>query len=179
MVAPGAAEGRGALPGRWSKPSDLYPTLCELAGLPVPAGLDGASFAGVLKDPATAKTKEAVFHVYPRTPKGLGELLGRAVRTERYRLVEWKKAGAPADTPSWNFTIMSPIRTRRENLAADQPESGRPTAGDPGPAARGQTAVAGTWHNHRPARIRRGETQAGSRRHVRPSRRERRRQTHP
>jgi iduronate 2-sulfatase len=76
---------------------DLYPSLCELAGLPTPAGLDGASFARHLKDPAT-KTKEAVFHVFPRHPKGLGELVGRAVRTERHRLVEWKVPGAAPET---------------------------------------------------------------------------------
>src|SRR5262249_9268131 len=55
---------------------DTYPTLCELAGLPAPHGLDGSSFAAAVKDPA-AKTKDAVLHVYPR-----GKLLGRAVRTE-------------------------------------------------------------------------------------------------
>jgi iduronate 2-sulfatase len=67
---------------------DIYPTLCDLAGLPVPEKLDGASFAKVLEDPK-ASTKDAIFHVYPR-----GNRIGRAIRTQRYRLVEWKAPGA-------------------------------------------------------------------------------------
>jgi iduronate 2-sulfatase len=70
---------------------DVYPTLCKLAGLPVPKGLDGVSFAQVLNDPA-ARTKDSIMHVYPR-----GNRIGRAVRTARYRLVEWK---VPGEVPS-------------------------------------------------------------------------------
>jgi len=101
---------------------DLYPTLCELAGLTPPSELDGSSFARVLKDPA-APTKNAVFHVFPRTPKGLGELIGRAVRTERYRLVEWKRPNAPADTAICELYdyLTDPEETR--NSAATDPET--------------------------------------------------------
>src|SRR5262249_47829884 len=69
---------------------DVSPTLAELAGLPapqVPQGLDGRSLVPLLRDPAAAG-QEAVYHVYPRSPGGR-ELLGRAVRTARHRLVEW------------------------------------------------------------------------------------------
>jgi len=83
VVAPGVTKAGTRVRGL-VETVDLYPTLCELAGLPAPAGLDGASLLPVLRDPA-APTKEAVFHVYPR-----GGLLGRAVRTARHRLVEWK-----------------------------------------------------------------------------------------
>ncbi len=76
---------------------DVYPTLCELAGLPAPKQLDGKSFAKVVKQ-ADALTKEFVTHVYPRSAQGRGSVLGRAIRTDRYRLVEWKAIGAPADT---------------------------------------------------------------------------------
>jgi iduronate 2-sulfatase len=103
--------------------ADIYPTLCELAGLPVPAGLDGSSFAASLTDPASAKTKDAVFHVYPRTPKGMGELLGRAVRTDRYRMVEWKKAGAPADTAIIELYDYATDPNETKNIAGDQPET--------------------------------------------------------
>ena len=33
---------------------DLFPTTCALAGLPIPEGLDGFDFSGVLRDPQTA-----------------------------------------------------------------------------------------------------------------------------
>ena len=79
---------------------DIYPTLCDLAKLPTPAvpqKLDGRSFAEVLRNPS-APTKDAIFHVYPRNPKSKGPILGRGVRTARYRLVEWKSPGAAPDT---------------------------------------------------------------------------------
>ena len=51
VVAPGVAKA-GAKTGALAETVDIYPTLCELAGLPAPQGLDGASFAAALKDPA-------------------------------------------------------------------------------------------------------------------------------
>ena len=93
------APGQGGAVGQSSRAlvesADLYPTLCELAGLPLPAGLDGRSFAATLRRPDTP-TKPAVFHCFPRVGPNRAALIGRAVRTSRYRLVEWKPAGAPA-----------------------------------------------------------------------------------
>ena len=94
---------------------DLYPTLCELAGLPAPAGLDGASVVATLNDPAAA-TKDAIFHVYPR-----GQKLGVAVRTARHRLVEWKTPQQATQPSSTNCTIMK-ATPETKNLAAVQPE---------------------------------------------------------
>lgn len=98
---------------------DIYPTLVELAGLPaprVPQGIEGKSFVSVLRDPARA-LKEHVFHVYPR-----GERIGRAVRTARHRLVEWKVPGAAADTAEVELYdyMDDPLETK--NLAADRPD---------------------------------------------------------
>jgi iduronate 2-sulfatase len=100
---------------------DLYPTLCELAGLPPPQRLDGASFAAALKSPGSARTKDAVFHAYPRSPKGLGPLIGRAVRTERYRLVEWKAAAAAADTAVLELYDYESDPDETRNLAPEKP----------------------------------------------------------
>ena len=94
---------------------DIYPTLCELAGLPAPRGLDGSSFAAVLQDPQ-AKTKDSIIHVYPR-----GQRLGRAIRTDRYRLVEWKKSGAESDTAEFELYDYQSDPLESKNLAADQP----------------------------------------------------------
>ncbi len=69
---------------------DIFPTLAELAGLPAPANIDGQSAAKVLKDPKTF-SRQFVTHVYPRNDR-----LGRAIRDERYRLVEWKVPGDKA-----------------------------------------------------------------------------------
>ena len=97
---------------------DLYPTLCDLAGLPapqVPQPLDGVSLVPVLRDPAKT-IRDHAYHCYPREPR-----IGRAIRTERYRLVEWKKPGAALDTADLELydLILDPIENR--NVASEQP----------------------------------------------------------
>jgi iduronate 2-sulfatase len=103
---------------------DIYPTLSELAGLSAssaPQTFDGRSFVPTLRDPSAA-TKEAVFHSYPRSPRGKGEIIGRGVRTARYRLVEWKKPDAPADTADLELYDYEADPLETKNLAATQPE---------------------------------------------------------
>jgi len=114
VAGPVAAVGRRC--GALVESVDLYPTLCGLAGLPVPPGLDGASFEAQLRDPARPG-KDAVLHVYPRGPR-----LGRALRTARHRLVEWKKPGAPADTAEFELYDYERDPAETRNLAAEQPE---------------------------------------------------------
>ena len=59
---------------------DLYPTLCDLAGLPSAANLQGESFVGLLNDPNDGG-KEAVFSRWSGC---------EAVKTDRYLFTEWK-----------------------------------------------------------------------------------------
>lgn len=58
---------------------DIYPSLCELAGLPLPDHLEGASFVPVMDDPERP-WKQAVFSRYHA---------GESVRTDRYLYTEW------------------------------------------------------------------------------------------
>jgi iduronate 2-sulfatase len=103
---------------------DLYPTLAELAGLPapkLPQLLDGKSFVSVLKRPKSS-TKDVICLVYPRSPRDKGPILGRAVRTDRYRLVEWKAPGASpdsADIELYDYEL-DPAETR--NVAVEKPD---------------------------------------------------------
>lgn len=97
---------------------DVYPTICELAGLPRPTGpqpIDGKSLVPILNDPSVS-VKDHAYHCFPR-----GARLGRAVRTARYRLVEWKEINGSGDTDYELFDYANdPLE--KKNLAIDQPE---------------------------------------------------------
>lgn len=69
---------------------DIYPTLCELAGLPIPKELEGQSLAPLLAGSST-KVKDAAFSQFPRTHEGR-DYMGYAMRTEGHRYVEWLDA---------------------------------------------------------------------------------------
>ena len=67
---------------------DVYPTLCELCGLPIPKGLEGTSLVPVINDP-NRPWKRAAFSQYPRR-----KVMGHSIRTDRYRYTEWAAPGA-------------------------------------------------------------------------------------
>ena len=87
MISLPAQKNRGAKTDALVEFVDIYPTLCELAGLPLSDGLEGSSFAPLLDGPGRP-WKKAAFSQYPR-----GDLMGYAMRTDRYRYVEWRKRG--------------------------------------------------------------------------------------
>jgi iduronate 2-sulfatase len=66
---------------------DIYPTLCDLAGLPKPDVLAGKSLVPVLDDPK-AKVKEFAVSQYPRGG-GAKMSMGYSFRDERYRYTRW------------------------------------------------------------------------------------------
>jgi arylsulfatase A-like enzyme len=74
---------------------DIYPTLCELAALPLPAHLQGVSAKPLFDNPERV-WKTAAFSQYPRTHEGR-QLMGYAMRTDRYRFVQWqdRRTGEP------------------------------------------------------------------------------------
>ena len=124
IVAPGVTR-----PGSHStalvETVDVFPTLCELANLPapksVPQPMDGCSLVPVLREPNTSVRAHA-YHAYPRNRGPQGEWLGRAVRTSRHRLVEWKKIGAPAETAELELYDYAADPGETKNLASSQPQ---------------------------------------------------------
>lgn len=66
---------------------DLYPTLCELCALPVPEGLEGASFATLLDEPDRPGKRVALSQANPRGR------MGHTMCTDRYRYTEWTHKG--------------------------------------------------------------------------------------
>lgn len=104
---------------------DIFPTLAELAGLPiphVPQKLDGVSLVPVLKDPAI-RVRDHAYHAYPKRK------MGRAIRTERYRLVQWLEEGQSIDKAEYELYDyqMDPLESR--NLADEKTETLRELQG--------------------------------------------------
>ena len=101
VYAPGKA-GNGSKSSALVESVDLYPTLCELAGLPIPTTLEGTSMVPLLEDPART-WKAAAFSQFPRParssrPKVQAESddkMGYSMRTDRYRYIEWRFVERP------------------------------------------------------------------------------------
>ncbi|MFY7951895.1 MAG: sulfatase/phosphatase domain-containing protein, partial [Armatimonadaceae bacterium] len=90
VAAPGSARA-GRRTDQLVEFVDIYPSLCELAGLPVPAHCEGDSFVRLLGKPRTP-WKDAAFSQYPRTV-GRRNVMGYSMRTERYRYTRWVETG--------------------------------------------------------------------------------------
>jgi iduronate 2-sulfatase len=116
ITAPGVTT-PGSVTRQPAENVDIFPTLANLAGLPAPAGpqaIDGLSLVPVLRDP-TARVRDHAFHAYPKNK------LGRAIRTGRYRMVEWKPIGGSGNQAEYELYdyLEDPRETR--NLADDLP----------------------------------------------------------
>jgi uncharacterized sulfatase len=79
---------------------DLFPTLCDLTGVPAPAQLQGKSLRPVLDDPATVIHPAAITEAR-RGPQA--EYWGRSVRTPRWRYTEWN--GGQAGRELYDHTV--------------------------------------------------------------------------
>lgn len=95
---------------------DIYPTLCELAGLPQPAHLQGTSFVPVLNNP-NLSGKPAAFSQYPR-----GKIMGYTMRTDRYRLTRWQQKNNPAEVVALELYDLQKDPKAMVNIA-DKPEN--------------------------------------------------------
>ena len=65
---------------------DVYPTICAASGVPIPAHCEGKSLLPLLDDPK-APWGDLVFNQFKR-----GNVMGRSLRTDRYRFTLWEGA---------------------------------------------------------------------------------------
>lgn len=88
MAVPGA-NGNGQSCYRIIQSLDIYRTLADLCGLPLPEGTEGASFASLLENPR-APWDQPAYSVWSEDGKTLH---GVAVRTEQWRYAEFGESG--------------------------------------------------------------------------------------
>ena len=120
IAAPGITK-PGAATRQLAETVDLYPTLAELAGLPLPETpqpLDGVSLVPVLRNP-DHRLRDHAYHTFPRG--GAVPRIGCAIRTERYRMVAWipLKGQEEIDYELYDYQE-DPLETR--NLATERPD---------------------------------------------------------
>ena len=94
---------------------DLYPTLAELCGLDAPDDVAGTSLLPMVRDP-NHPGKSCAYSFHPR-----GKLMGRTLRTDRYRIVHWtEKQGETAQVELYDHQTdpdeNENIAARRHNL---------------------------------------------------------------
>lgn len=117
IAAPGVTK-PGAVTGQLTETVDIYPTLVELAGFEQPIveqPFDGISLVPVLREPQ-ARVRDHAYHSFPR-----GGRLGRAIRTDRYRLVEWKPTDGKTDPAEVELYDYQNGLIERRNIAAENP----------------------------------------------------------
>ena len=70
---------------------DMYPSLCELAGIEAPKNLQGTSFVPLISNPKR-EWKKAAFSQFHRRPKVSPDgkrYMGYSIKTKEYHYVEW------------------------------------------------------------------------------------------
>lgn len=121
IAAPGMVKGK--MTSSLAEFVDIYPTLCDLAGLKKPQHLEGQSLLPVLKD-TKAIVKKVAISQYPRG-KGLGydrknEIMGYSMRTDKYRFTSWQKYEDPNEVVAVElYDHSSENKTAAKNLAND------------------------------------------------------------
>ena len=73
---------------------EVMPTLCQLCDIPLPKSIQGRSFVETLENPRAA-ARESAYTVVTR-----GALLGRSIRTARWRYAEW---GSPTENELYDL----------------------------------------------------------------------------
>lgn len=96
FVAPGLAGGKASnAPVEFT---DIFPTLCDLAGVPVPGGLHGHSVVPLWRGEVDGVRKGALSLIERQGA------FGYSYRTERYRYIEWvNKFGKAVDADLFDY----------------------------------------------------------------------------
>lgn len=84
-------ENRGAQTHEITELIDMFPSLCELAGVEIPDYMQGTSFVPLIKNPER-QWKNAAFSQFHRRPRVSADgkrYMGYSINTKRYHYIEW------------------------------------------------------------------------------------------
>ncbi len=116
---PGRIEA-GTLTATITSTIDLFPTLLELTGLPIPdLPLDGRSIAGELLGNGPAEGRNQYWH-YPHYHGGSGMQPASAMRKGKYKLIEWHEAFLTGRSTCELYDLASDPGERRD-ISAEYP----------------------------------------------------------
>ncbi len=92
LIRDPAARGNGTACARVVEFVDLFPTLAERCGLPLPPALAGRSLRPLLANPAAPWDGAAITQILrPADARFPQPVMGRTIRTERWRYTEWNE----------------------------------------------------------------------------------------
>lgn len=84
-------ENRGAQTYEITELIDMFPSLCELAGIEIPDYMQGTSFVPLIKEPER-QWKNAAFSQFHRRPQHSSDgkrYMGYSINTKEYHYIEW------------------------------------------------------------------------------------------
>jgi len=93
-------ENRGAQTSEITELIDMFPSLCELAGVTVPDYMQGTSFVPLIKNPEL-EWKSAAFSQFHRRPVHAADgnrYMGYSINTKKYHYIEWYEWNAENGT---------------------------------------------------------------------------------
>lgn len=111
----------GAVRSQYHHVTDLYPTLLEIVGLPVPVRvngveqmpLEGHSFASTIGSSSAPEVREVQYY----------EMLGsRAIWQDGWTAVTWHRPGTDWDDDVWELYHQASDYSQAHDVAADHPE---------------------------------------------------------
>jgi len=94
--------------------TDFAPTLLDLAGVPIPADMQGVSLKPILADPSH-NIRDAVYYQYFEYPAEHSVKRHYGIRTERYKLIHFYY-----DVDVWEFYDLKSDPNEMQNLIKDE-----------------------------------------------------------
>src|SRR5690606_17183055 len=85
FIAAPKAKGNGKMSQRVVELIDIYPTLANMCGIEPPSYIQGADLTPLLNNPNAKWLRPA----YTQVHRSRENIVGRSVRTERWRYTEW------------------------------------------------------------------------------------------